>query len=252
MVEISIKSEADIAKMVEGGKKLAKVKKELGKLVKEGENAASIEDLAVRMIKDLGGQPSFMMVPGYSWATCVNVNAGLVHGIPKSDLFFKKGDVVSVDIGMFYKGFHTDTSLTEAIAPSDGIKKFLKAGKEALNNAISEARVGHRIYDISFAIEKTVTAAGFTPVKALVGHGVGKALHEEPKIPCFVSEPRQKTPEILEGMTLAIEVMYTQGSEEVEIDKDEWTIRMRDGKISALFEETVAIGKHGPLVLTEA
>jgi methionyl aminopeptidase len=251
MVNISIKSKADIAKMVEGGKRLAAVKKELGNLVKEGENAASIESLAVKMIKDAGGEPSFMMVPGYSWATCVNVNAGLVHGIPKSDLVFRKGDVVSVDVGMFYKGFHTDTSLTRAIAPSRETEKFLKAGNEALNNAISEAKVGGRIYDISSAIENSVTEAGYTPVKALVGHGVGSSLHEEPKIPCFVSEPREKTPEILSGMTLAIEVMYTQGSSEVEIDNDGWTIRMRDGKISALFEETVAIVKHGPLVLTE-
>jgi methionyl aminopeptidase len=252
MENISIKTEAEIAKMAEGGKRLAKVKKELAGLVREGEKASSIENLAVELIKKLGGEASFKMVPGYHWATCVNVNDGLVHGIPKSETVFKKGDLVSVDVGIYYKGFHTDTSFSLAIEPSSSVRKFLEAGRKTFKKAVSEARAGNRIYDISRAIEETLTGQGYTPVRALVGHGIGRFLHEEPKIPCFIYEAREKTPEISAGMALAIEVMYSQGSSEVEIDDDGWTIRMRDGKISALFEETVAIGKHGPLVLTEA
>lgn len=247
---IFLKSPSDIQKMAEGGKKLAKIKKSLKKMISQGVSAPEVEKLAQKLIKEEGGVPSFMMVPGYKWATCINVNAGLVHGIPKPEIVFKKGDVVSVDIGLFYKGFHTDTSLTLGIGVDKNTGKFLKTGEEALKRAINEARVGNYIFDISKTIEDAVKVGGVTPVKALVGHGVGKALHEGPQIPCFTQGVREKSPKIQAGMVLAIEVMYAQGSEEVEIAKDGWTISMADGKIAALYEETVAVSSHGPLVLT--
>lgn len=247
---IFLKSPSDIQKMAEGGKKLAKIKKSLRELISEGVSAAEVETLAQKLIKEEGGAPSFMMVPGYKWATCVNVNAGLVHGIPKPEIFFKKGDVVSVDVGIFYKGFHTDTSFSLGIDVDKNTERFLKTGEEALKKAIAEARVGNYIFDISETIEKSVRKSGFTSIKALVGHGVGRALHEGPQIPCFTQGTREKSPKIQEGMTLAIEVMYAQGSDEVEIGKDGWTISVADGKIAALYEETVAVSSHGPLVLT--
>jgi len=247
---IFLKSPPDIQKMAEGGKKLAKVKKSLQEMISEGVSAAEVEKAAQKLIKEEGAEPSFMMVPGYKWATCVNVNEGLVHGIPKPEIVFKKGDVVSVDVGLFYEGFHTDTSFSLGIGVDKDTEKFLKTGEEALKKAIAEAREGNYIFDISKTIEKSVSEAGYTPIKALVGHGVGRVLHEGPQIPCFTAGDREKSPKIQPGMVLAIEVMYAQGSDEVEIGKDGWTISVADGKIAALYEETVAVSSHGPLVLT--
>jgi len=251
MTDISIKTKEEIVIMQEGGNLLGKVKAALRERVKEGVSALEVEQLAVELIEKFGGEASFKMVPGYSWATCININEGLVHGIPKENVVFAKGDVVSVDVGMFYKGFHTDTSFTKAVEPDGETKKFLEAGEQALKRAIAEVRPGRRIFDISLAIQNTVEKAGYAPIKVLTGHGVGRELHEEPKITCFASGERAKSPEITVGMTLAIEVMYTMGDPQVEISKDGWTISMRDGKISALFEETVAVTSRGPLVLTE-
>ena len=211
-----------------------------------------IEEKAVQLIGKSGGEASFKKVRNYSWATCINVNAGLVHGIPSKEVVFKKGDLVSIDVGLFYKGFHTDTSVSVGIGLEAKNQKFLDTGSDAVKAAIAEVKPGNRIFDLSMAIQDTIEKAGFTPIQALVGHGVGKNLHEEPAIPCFVAGPRLKSVEIVPGMVLAIEVMYTQGSPEIEIGKDGWTISVRDGKISALFEETVAVTGHGPLVLTEA
>ncbi|KKR62449.1 MAG: Methionine aminopeptidase [Candidatus Woesebacteria bacterium GW2011_GWA1_40_43] len=247
--KIFVKSPGDIQKMAEGGKKLSKIKKSLKRAVSVGATAGEIEELAVHLIKEEGGKPSFMMVPNYQWATCVNVNKGLVHGIPKPEIVFKKGDVVSVDVGLFYQGFHTDTSFSLGLE-ADAAREFLKCGEEALKKAIKTAKTGNYIFDISKTIEETLLAGGYRPIRALVGHGVGRHLHEGPQIPCFTNGRREESPRIVPGMVLAIEVMYTQGSGEVEIGSDGWTIFMRDGKMAALYEETVAVTSHGSLVLT--
>jgi len=237
--------------MIEGGKRLARVKKALEKRIGAGVSAHDIEVLADELILKEGGKPSFKMVPGYSWATCVNVNDELVHGIPTEEVIFRKGDVVSVDVGMYYKGFHTDTSFTLGIKPSASVRRFLEVGKEALNKAVSEARVGRRVWDISRAIEEVIKAAGFSPIRALVGHGVGRELHEDPQIPCFLPGKVEESARIEPGMVFAIEIMYAAGTPEVEKAPDGWTIRMRDGKISGLFEETVAVSAREPQILTQ-
>ncbi len=247
---ITIKTDKEVEIMAEGGAKLARVKNALREAVKEGVSAKDIEDLAVRLIKDERAEASFKMVPGYRWATCINVNEGLVHGIPNPGTTFKKGDVVSVDVGIFYKGFHTDTSFSVGLSPDPDTKKFINIGQEALNKAISKAVAGNRIFDISGAIEEVIEGAGYSTIKALVGHGVGKELHEDPQIPCFVPGRIMDSPEIKKGMVLAIEVMYAQGGDKVEVLSDGWTIAMRDGKISGLFEETVVVTKDRPKVLT--
>ena len=159
--------------------------------------------------------------------------------------------MVSIDVGLYYKGFHLDTSITVGINVTPEVRKFLNIGQNALERAISKARVGNYIYDISEAIESTVETAGYSVVRALVGHGVGRELHEDPQIPCFVPGPRDESPEIKEGMVLAIEVMYAMGSEKVEQKEDGWTIAMRDGKISALFEDSIAVTSKGPRILTK-
>ena len=247
---IPLKSYSEVAVMTVGGAKLGRIKKALAVAIKEGVRASEIEDLAVKLIKEEGAEASFKKVPGYHWATCVNVNEGLVHGIPVSSVVFKKGDIVSVDVGVYYKGFHTDTSISVGVEASPKNQKFLNTGREALARAMKEASEGNYLYDISKAIEDTVETGGYTTIKALVGHGVGRELHEEPQIPCFVPGPREGSPRIEKGMVLAIEVMYAQGSDKVEVLEDGWTIAMRDGKISGLFEDTVAVTAEGPKVLT--
>lgn len=250
---IQIKTPEEIEIMVEGGKKLGKIKKRLIESVKEGVSAEDIENLATKMLAEAGGKPSFKMVPKYDWSTCVNVNEGIVHGIPKRSIVFKKGDLVSIDVGLYYKGFHTDTSDSIGLDLDGEKRKFLEAGKNALSEAVEAARIGNRIYDISKAIESVIEGGGYSPVRALVGHGVGRQLHEEPQIPCF-TEPKhlKSSPRIVEGMVIAIEILYSQGSGEVGLDEDGWTISSSDGKITALFEDTIAVTKKGPFVLTKS
>ena len=249
---IKIKSPKDIKLMAEGGKILARVKNALEEKVDAGVSAYEIEELASLLIKKEGAEESFKKVPGYHWATCVNVNEGIVHGIPKKDVVFKKGDVVSIDCGVFYKGFHTDTSITKGIDVDDKLMDFIDTGKSALNRAVKKAVPGGRIYDISEAIESTLLNKKLTPIRALVGHGVGRELHEAPAIYCFTHGKRTDSPEIKEGMVLAIEVMYSFGNGEVGIEEDQWTISTSDGTISGLFEDTVAVTKNGPLILTDS
>jgi methionyl aminopeptidase len=250
-MNITVKNKDEYKIMNEGGKKLAEVKSALKKNIKANISAKEIDDLADELIVKLGAKPSFKMVPKYSWATCVNVGSGIVHGIPHKHIVFKKGDIVSVDVGLYYKGFHSDTSFTIGIEIDEKVKNFLSIGKKALKLAIAQAKPGRRIYDISDAIEKTVKREGYTPVRALVGHGIGRELHEDPHIPCYTEGERDKSPVIQAGNAFAIEVMYAQGGHALKVEDDNWTISMRDGKISALFEDTVFITGNGPKVLTE-
>lgn len=256
---IKIKTPEEISIMAEGGAKLGRVKRELAKAVKPGVSALDIENLAMELITKEGAEASFTKVPGYHWATCVNVNEGLVHGIPREDLVFKDGDVVSIDVGVYFKGFHTDTSITIAINPNAEVRNFLRVGEETLNKAIKAVKPGNHIYDISKVIEENIEGAGYSTIKALVGHGVGRELHEDPQIPCFVpfdsaqGEPGiiNSSPKIEPGMVFAIEVMYAMGSDKVEVLEDEWTIGMKDGKISGLFEDSVAVTENGTKVITK-
>lgn len=247
---IRIKTSEEVKIMAEGGKKLARVKHALGAEIAVGVSSWDIEVLADELIKKEKAEPSFKMVPGYSWATCINVNKGLVHGIPKKEVVFKKGDVVSIDVGLFFKGFHTDTSVSVGIDLTPENQKFLETGEKALKEAISQTVVGNHVFGISKAIQEVVRSGGYSSIRALVGHGVGKELHEEPQIPCFMPGRVEDSPVLTEGMVLAIEVMYAMGEPEVVYDEDGWTISTQDGKISALFEDTVAVTKEGPIVLT--
>jgi methionyl aminopeptidase len=196
------------------------------------------------------------MVPGYKWATCINVNQGVVHGIP-GKYRLQNGDLLSLDIGMFYKGLHTDMATTiqagnlpKRQAAAIKIGKFLRAGERALEKAIQVAKVGNRVGHISAAIEKEIKKAGFNPIEALTGHGIGKKLHEEPKIPCFLEEKITQTAELKPGMTLAIDVIYAQGSPEVILKDDGWTLETVDRSLAALFEKTILIGSQIAKVLT--
>lgn len=248
---IQLKTPREIKIMESGGSKLARIRDELVRMVNSGITPQSIEQKAQILIARSGGRPSFQMVKNYHWATCVNVNDGVVHGVPDNRPFVE-GDIVSLDIGLFYKGFHTDTSVTVPVGQvSRSTLKFLEAGRRALKEAIEKARLGSRVSDISLAIQKGVEGGGYSPIRALTGHGIGRKLHEPPQIPCFW-EGRPDTDETFPtGSVLAIEVIYTMGQPDIVISsEDNWTIRTKDGKIAGLFEETVAIGGNGPFVLT--
>lgn len=251
MTKVQIKTDQEMEIMRQGGVILARVKKATAREVKAGVNAMEIEKFVTDMIESEGAEPSFKKVSGYHWSTCVNVNDGVVHGIPKKEVVFKKGDIVSVDLGVYYKGFHTDTAVTVLVDSEDGKKKdFLSHGRHADNAGIKAVKAGRTVGDISEAIEEVLKKANLRPIRSLTGHGVGRELHEAPAIPNFVSGSPDERVVLKKGMVLAIEVMYTEGKGDIVLDQDGWTLRTKDGKIAGLFEETVAITGHGPIVLT--
>ena len=244
---ISVKTKEEIEIMKEGGRRLALVMKEALLSIKPGLSLFEIDQNIEKLILKNGGQPSFKTVPDYHWASCLNVNQGVVHGVP-SDYRLKENDLLSLDIGFFFKGFHTDMATTVYLKDQKDI--FLETGKRALKKAIKAARIGNRVGHISQAMEKEIRKAGFSPVEVLTGHGVGKKLHEKPSIPCLLLEPVESTPKLEEGMTLAVEVIYTQRNSEVVLTKDNWTIETADGKLAGLFEKTIAVQSGKPLILT--
>ena len=242
--------------MQEGGKKLSNIFAKLIKLLKPGINLLSIEAESLKLIKESGGSPAFMMVPGYKWSTCLNVNDEIVHGIPKNYLI-KAGDVVNLDIGLYYKGYNTDMCGSikikderSKIKDEKEIDRFLETGKLALKEAEKQARAGNRVGHISQRIQEIVEKAGYSCSYNLTGHTIGKSLHETPNIPCILTREIAKTPLLKIGDTIAIEVIYSQGKPHLVTDEDGWTIKTKDGKIAAVFEETVAISNKGLKVLT--
>lgn len=246
---IPLKSAKEIKIMREGGKRLAWVFKQLK--IKPGMSLKEIDSLVEKLIEKQKGKPSFKTVEGYFWATCLNINQGVVHGVP-TNYRLKKGDMLSIDIGIFYKGFHTDKAETIRVGRKNQNEKFLKTGRRALSKAVDAAQPGNRVGHISQAIEKEIEKYGFQPIRALVGHGVGKKLHESPQIPCFLKGEITETEKLKPGMVLAIEVIYTQRKHKVVVNDDGWTVETADGKSAGLFEDTVAVTKKGPLVLTRS
>jgi methionyl aminopeptidase len=248
MDKFTLKTPQEVEIMKEGGRLLRGVREEIANAVKAGIKTIDLERVAMEMINKSGGKASFAMVPGYHHATCINVNDVVVHGIPGEQVI-NEGDKVGIDVGLFYKGFHTDTSDTVIVGKETN--NFLEIGRKALNLAIKTARPGKRVMDISAAMETTVEEAGYSVVTALTGHGIGRNLHEEPPIPCFVVGKYDHSPLLTPGMVIAIEIMYNEGESEVIYKNDDgWTISTADGKISGLFEHTVAVTESGPVILT--
>jgi methionyl aminopeptidase len=245
---ILLKSAQEIKIMKAGGRRLAGVMKVVLGEVKPGMSLREIDSLAEKLIRKQGGQPSFKMVKGYHWATCLNVNQGVVHGVP-TDYRLKREDIFSLDMGLFYQGFHTDMARTIRIDRKESV--FLKAGAKALVEATKAAKPGNRVGHLSLAIEKEIKKRGLTPVQALVGHGVGRRLHEAPQIPGYLHGKLEKTEKLKLGMTLAIEIIYTQGKPDVRVKDDGWTVETIDGQLAALFEDTVAVGDQGAQKLTQ-
>ena len=257
---VDIKTKEEIGIMKTGGKILADVLWEVLDSIKPGVTEREADALADRLISERGGEAAFKKVKGYSHATCISTNNVVVHGIP-SDYKFKEGDVVGIDCGVFYKGFNTDMSETIKVKNQkskikslneDKIDDFLKTGKRALDEAIKVAVLGNRIGHISKTIQEIVEGGGYSVVRSLIGHGVGRELHEEPEVPGYLTKKIEKTPKLLEGMTIAVEVIYNMGSYEVSyLNNDGWTIGTTDHSLSGVFERTIAIRSGSPLILTQ-
>lgn len=248
---INIKTQKEIEIMAKGGKILSDVMWILIKEIKPGISELEIDSLAAKLINEKGGEPGFKKVEGYNHTICISVNNVVVHGIP-TDYELREGDIVGIDCGVFLEGFHTDMSETHRVSSqkSDEVERFLEVGKEGLNRAIDQARVGNRIGNISKTIQDTVESNGYSVVRTLVGHGVGEDLHEEPEVPGFLTGSIEKTKKLTEGMVIAIEVIYNMGAPELVLADDGWTLKTKDGSLSGLFERTVAITRNGPLILT--
>lgn len=255
---IKIKTREEIEIMKEGGKILAAVLFEVMKSAKVGVSEIELDKLAEKLILAKGAEPGFKKVKGYNYTTCISTNDVVVHGIP-TDYKLKENDVIGVDCGVYYKGFYTDMAQTKKVRSEeakaqnkDETDKFLETGENAMWKAIRIAKEGRRVGDISKAIQDEVEAQGYSVVRSLVGHGVGKELHEEPEIPGFLNKPISETPLLKENMTLAIEVIYNMGkSEVVYAGGDNWTIATGDGSLSGLFERTIMVTKKHPKVITQ-
>lgn len=243
--------------MTIGGKILGEVLLEVTSSIVPGMTEIEIDQLADKLIREKGGEAGFKKVYGYKYATCISTNDVVVHGIPTSRVL-QEGDIIGVDCGVFYNEYHTDMSETikiksnkEKIKNEEETDRFLITGKKALVAGISQARVGNRVGHISHALQSVIEKGGYSIVKNLVGHGIGRDLHEKPEIPGYLAKKIENTPLLREGMTIAIEVIYNQGSDEVMYRGDDgWTIITSDGKLSGVFERTLLLTTSGPRILT--
>ncbi len=250
---IPIKKPKEIEIMMRGGKMLAEVLYAVVAHAQPGVTEIELDQLAERLIREKGGEPGFKRVEGYSHTVCVSTNDVVVHGIP-TKYALKEGDIIGVDCGVFLEGFHTDMAETVLVGKAKdlSVTTFLETGKRALLAGIAQAKPGNHVGDISHAIQAIVEGQGYSVVRSLVGHGVGRELHEEPEVPGYLTGSIDKTPKLTPGMTIAIEVIYNMGEPEVVYDgSDDWTIRTEDGSLGGLFERSVLITKTGHTIITE-
>ena len=220
-----------------------------GKAVEPGVSTAEINNLAEQYILSQGGIPSFKNYQGYPATACISINNEVIHGIPNAKRILKAGDIVSIDLGAKYGGYHGDNAATFACGDiSDDAKRLIETTKESLYEGIKKAVSGGRVGDIGNAVQSYVEARGYSVVRKFVGHGVGSELHESPEIPNFGTAGRGVR--LMPGMTIAIEPMINAGGSDVKILPDGWTVLTSDGSLSAHFEHTVAITSSGPKILT--
>lgn len=242
------KTTEEIKLMKKSGEICARALKKVLENVKPGVSCRALDLIAKDEIEKQGASPSFMTVEDYRHTICTTINEQVVHGIP-TDRKLEDGDIIGIDIGALFKGYHSDLAITVPVGNiSDETRKFLDVGKKTLMSALKQVKVGNKIGDISATIQEGIENAGYSIVKNLTGHGVGEELHEDPMIPGFGK--KGTGPKILENMTLAIEVIYTKGSGDVGVESDNWTISSTDGSLGGLFEQSVVVKNHGPIVLT--
>lgn len=245
---IVLKSPQEIDLMAEAGEVVVRTHELLREHIRPGVTTAELDAIADEFIRSRGGSPTFKGYRGYPASICVSPNDMIVHGIP-GPYELREGDVVSVDVGVTLGGFVADSAWTFPVGEiSEEAERLLQACEAALEAGIEQARVGNRVGDISAAVQQVVESSGFAVVRALVGHGVGRKMHEEPQIPNY-GEPGSG-PLLQKGMTLAIEPMINAGSPEIVMAEDEWSILTADASLSAHFEHTVAVTEEGPRILT--
>ncbi len=246
---VSIKSDREIGLMREAGKILAEVHARLGEQIRAGISTLEIDRIGEELIRGYGCIPNFLNYNGYPATVCVSVNDEVVHGIPHRKHILREGDIVSLDTGLIYKGYHSDAARTHAVGTiSAEAQELIDVTRQSFFEGIKMARAGNHLNDISSAIDRYLTSRGYGVVGALVGHGIGTRLHEDPKIPNFTQ--RRKGIKLRPGMTLAIEPMVNMGSWEVEWLEDDWTVVTADGSLSAHYENTVLITEGEPEILT--
>ena len=245
---ILLKSPDEVVRMRVPEEIVGAAHRKVREIIRPGITTRDLDELVERYIREQGATPAFKGYRGYPASVCVSVNDEVVHGIPGSRRL-EDGDVVGVDIGVKAGGFYSDAAQTIAVGTvSKEARKLLRVTREALLKGIRQARVGNRVGDVSHAIQTHVEDAGFSVVRSLVGHGIGRSMHEDPQIPNF--GPPGKGPELKAGMAIAIEPMVNAGGREVEVLDDAWTVVTADGSLSAHFEHTVAILDDGPEILT--
>lgn len=246
---IILKSPNEIEKLSRACRIVAEALKALEVMVKPGVTTKEIEVFVEKMVNAKGAVPAFKGYRNYPSSVCTSVNDQVVHGIP-STLALEEGDIISIDLGVYLDGFYGDAAVTLPVgAVSPLAERLMKVTEDALSIGIDRAKEGNRVSDISYAIQRYVETNGFSVVRAFVGHGIGRSLHEEPQVPNFGDPGRG--PRLREGMTLAIEPMVNAGSYEISILDDGWTAVTADGSLSAHCEHTIAITRNGPRILTK-
>lgn len=248
-MSVTIKSAKEIELMREAGRLLEITHNELAKAIKPGISTLEIDQLGEQIIRSFGCTPNFLNYNGYPASICVSVNDEVVHGIPSKSRILQEGDIVSLDAGLIYKGFHSDAARTHGVGEiSKEAKQLIEVTKQSFFEGIKFARAGHHLHEISAAIEAYAESFGYGVVRDLVGHGIGTSLHEDPQIPNFAQKRRGIR--LQPGMTLAIEPMINAGRLDVEWLDDDWTVVTEDGSWSAHYENTVLITEDEPEILT--
>lgn len=246
---VSIKTAREIELMRQSCRLLEDVFAQMAATIRPGISTKEIDRLGEKLIRAHGCEPNFLNYNGYPASICVSVNDEVVHGIPHEDHILQEGDIVSLDAGLIYKGYHSDMARTFAVGEvSEAAKKLIEVTRQSFFEGIKQAYAGNHLYDISNAIDAYVTPLGYGIVRDLVGHGIGTKLHEDPQIPNFAQ--KRKGILLQPGMTLAIEPMINQGRADVEWLDDDWTVVTEDGLLSAHYENTVLITDGEPEILT--
>ncbi len=245
---IILKSPDEVEKIRASNVIVANILNELRGIIKPGITTIELDRYSEELALKMGAKPAFKGYRGYPFSLCTSVNGEVVHGMP-SDRVIRTGDIISLDFGIYHKGYYGDSAITVPVGEVPSVAQALiQTTEEALYNGIKEMRAGNRLGDISASVQECVEAAGFSVVRDFVGHGIGRSLHEEPQIPNFGVRDRGVKLEV--GMVFAIEPMVNEGTYKVKVLDDGWTVVTADGKLSAHFEHSVAIAEDGPVILS--
>lgn len=246
---VVLKTSRELKAMRDAGRISSRALKLAGEAVEPGVSTLEIDRIVRKYIEEQGATPSFLNYGGFPASACISVNDVVIHGIPRKNQILKQGDIVSIDVGAFYEGFHGDNAWTFPCGQvSKEAQDLMDVTRESLFEGINAARSGNRLGDIGSAVQRYVEARGYSVVRDFVGHGVGAELHEDPSVPNYGTPGRGVR--LLPGMTIAIEPMVNQGVHTVETLSDNWSVVTSDGKLSAHFEHSIAITPDGPVILT--